>query len=108
MQPDEAGLFAPFRGGAAYFFKVNTEIADAWEHGTGWMVLESTLLHESVHWVRYNAVGSGKYQWADDGREVGVVFEQAAYGFSTAQRGANGKLIQFGPPETLPTIKPRN
>lgn len=109
LDKDEAGNFRPMGGTSDDIFRISTEVADSYEHDTGWMVLEGTVLHESVHWVRYQIGGSGntilpRQTWTSQG-EAGDVFECLAYGFNTSKRGANGKLIPYGPPETLPTKK---
>jgi hypothetical protein len=42
----------------------------------GWMVWESTVLHEIVHWARYK----GKKPRLFQGNEAGEEFEKLAYG----------------------------
>jgi hypothetical protein len=107
----EAGSYIPHGSSSDDIFRISTEVADSYEYDTGWLVLEADLLHECVHWVRYSVGGAGddpifpRHKYTKSLAEVGDVFECLAYGFNTAQRAANGKLIPFGPPETLPTKK---
>jgi hypothetical protein len=121
LLPNEAGVFKPGAAGTQFsrrrFITVSKEVAESYEVGHGWINWEGTILHECVHWVRFHA-GNGDEEggaWntltyerlLDGNQEIGELFELWAYKFFVAQRASNGKLIQFGPPETLPTVKPR-
>jgi hypothetical protein len=113
---DLGGYFHPGAAGIQYsrrrFINVTDEVCDSYEHGHGWMNFEGSLLHESVHWVRFHA-GNGddpdgawnlfSYKVLGDGQEIGDLFEFWAYKGKVVQRGRNGKLLQFGPPESQPT-----
>jgi zincin-like metallopeptidase toxin 3 of polymorphic toxin system len=119
LAPGTGGEFSGGAGGWQFseriFIYISEKMADAYEHGNGWMNLEGALLHESVHWVRFNS-GNGDDEGGDwntlnfrmvDAGEIGELFELWAYGFSICQQGENGKLVQYGPPGSLPTVKPR-
>jgi hypothetical protein len=77
---------------------------EAYEHGTGWMVLEGTILHELVHWVRCQV--DLCHDVVDD-LEIGQVFNNDAYGgLICVPDGEGGRLLQYGP--TLsPTLSPK-
>jgi Metallopeptidase toxin 3 len=88
---------------------ITDEALDAYEHGPGWKVLEGTLLHECVHWVRFKIFGdepTKKYEVSPQANaEVGDIFEFEAYGFSICQRSpTTKKLLEIGPPGTEPTM----
>jgi Metallopeptidase toxin 3 len=109
------GLFHPGSGqkqwSDAQFIRVNLDVCDAYEHGTGWVVFEGVLLHECVHWARFH---SGNYD--EDGgdwntstferlanfQEIGHWFNVWAYGYDVCDRDEDGKIKQLGPPGTLP------
>jgi hypothetical protein len=64
-----------FKGGAfPNTVFIHGKIADAYESGDGWVIWESTVLHEMVHWARL------KNGLADNGIEPGDKFELEAYG----------------------------
>jgi len=122
LLPTQCALFDPFNGlryATRDIIQLGEEAADTYENGHGWMVLEGALLHESVHWVRFNCAPPGdantlSYQSIEDPNdaagtalEVGNWFWTMAYGFNPCTRGTDGKLIQFGPDDTLPIKKPR-
>jgi hypothetical protein len=52
---------------------IHGKIADAYESGDGWVIWESTVLHEMVHWARL------KNAMPDNGIEPGDQFELEAY-----------------------------
>jgi hypothetical protein len=120
LATDEGGLFHPGAAGLQFserwFIYVTNEVADSYEHGRGWMNFEAVVLHECVHWVRFHA-GNGdeengewntqNFDRLDSNQEIGDQFELWAYKFKVLKRGPGGKLVQFGPPETLPTTSPR-
>ena len=63
--------------------KIDPLVANQYETGRdpkfkepGWMVWESTVLHEIVHWARFK----GKKPRAFQGNEAGEEFEKLAYG----------------------------
>jgi hypothetical protein len=54
---------------------IHGKAANAYEQGTGWIIWESTVLHELVHWARF------KQNIPDDPSvEPGKAFEVDAYG----------------------------
>lgn len=53
---------------------IHGKIANAYERGDGWIIWESTVLHEMVHWARH------KNGLKDNGIEPGKQFELEAYG----------------------------
>lgn len=53
---------------------IHGKIADAYESGDGWVIWESTVLHEMIHWARL------KNGIKDGGIEPGDQFEIEAYG----------------------------
>jgi len=55
---------------------IREEVASKYERGTGWIVWESTVLHELVHWARH-AKGLSRHP---NGLEPGREFEIEAYG----------------------------
>ncbi|WP_395698167.1 hypothetical protein [Methylocella sp.] len=67
-------------GGGEVTCFIHGKVADKYERGTGWIIWESTVLHELIHWARW------KQKLADptnpDGSEieVGKAFETEAYG----------------------------
>jgi hypothetical protein len=111
LEKNECGVFraaSPFFD-YSYAIFISDKVADAYEYGTGWKVFEGLLLHESVHWVRYQAgatnpamprPGAPSHGFIAAG-EVGDVFERAAYGFGICLE-KNGRLLQIGPPGTEP------
>jgi len=54
---------------------IHAQVADTYESGTTWVVWESTVLHELIHWARW-------VKKVDDpeGVEIGKSFETEAYG----------------------------
>jgi hypothetical protein len=115
LSSTECGLFHPGAAGLQFgerrYIYVAPMVLDAYEHGTGWIVLEGVLLHECVHWVRFHA-GNGDEEGGEwntasfdrfaDNSEVGEMFDLWAYGFNPCTRGRDGKLVQYGPPSTVP------
>jgi zincin-like metallopeptidase toxin 3 of polymorphic toxin system len=61
-----------YKGGDVVF--VHGKVADKYESGDGWIIWESTVLHELIHWARY------KGHLTDGNLEVGQEFEKEAYG----------------------------
>jgi hypothetical protein len=55
---------------------IHAQVANAYEKGDGWIIWESTVLHEMVHWACYK---SNLSQGPDD-NDVGKQFEAEAYG----------------------------
>ena len=53
---------------------IHGKVANAYESGDGWVIWESTVLHEMMHWARQ------KEGIMDGKREVGPEFEMDAYG----------------------------
>lgn len=53
---------------------VHGKVANKYENGDGWVIWESTVLHELIHWARYQE------RLADGNVEVGQEFEMEAYG----------------------------
>jgi hypothetical protein len=53
---------------------VHGKVANKYENGDGWVVWESTVLHELIHWARYQE------RLKDGNVEVGQEFEMEAYG----------------------------
>jgi hypothetical protein len=53
---------------------VHGKVANKYENGDGWVVWESTVLHELIHWARYQE------RLKDGDVEVGQEFEMEAYG----------------------------
>lgn len=54
---------------------IHGKVANAYEQGTGWIIWESTVLHELVHWCRW------RLRIRDDPDvEPGKAFEAEAYG----------------------------
>jgi len=53
---------------------VHGKVANKYENGDGWVVWESTVLHELIHWARYQE------RLKDGNVEVGQEFEKEAYG----------------------------
>jgi Metallopeptidase toxin 3 len=53
---------------------VHGKVADAYESGDGWVIWESTVLHELIHWARFQE------RLSDGNVEVGQEFEMEAYG----------------------------
>jgi len=49
-------------------------VADKYESGDGWVIWESTVLHELIHWARFQD------RLTDGDVEVGREFEKKAYG----------------------------
>jgi zincin-like metallopeptidase toxin 3 of polymorphic toxin system len=113
LPPIEGGLFTPsgLQHGQRRFIYLNETVLNAYENGTGWIVLEGIALHECVHWVRFHA-GNGDEEGGDwntltferfnDGTEVGERFDIWAYGFNPAKFKKDGSLEQYGPPGTTP------
>src|SRR3954449_2537215 len=53
---------------------IHGKVANAYESGDGWVIWESTVLHEMIHWAR-------QQEGLKDGDvEVGQEFEMEAYG----------------------------
>ncbi len=54
---------------------IHGKVANAYENGDGWVIWESTVLHELIHWARQK-------EGLKDGKnvEVGQEFEMEAYG----------------------------
>ena len=61
-----------YRGGDTVF--VHGKVADKYESGDGWLIWESTVLHELIHWARHQD------HLKDGNLEVGQEFEKEAYG----------------------------
>jgi Metallopeptidase toxin 3 len=53
---------------------VHGKVADKYESGDGWVIWESTVLHELIHWARFQE------KLTDGDLEVGQEFEKEAYG----------------------------
>ena len=60
-----------YKGGDVVF--IHGKVANAYERGTGWLIWESTVLHEMVHWARFK-------NHLRDPKEMGAEFENEAYG----------------------------
>jgi hypothetical protein len=71
------GAFYGRAGGATDTVYINEEVAKQYENDYGWLVWESTVLHEMVHWARFNGGLPGPLA---DGSEAGKAFEIQAYG----------------------------
>jgi Metallopeptidase toxin 3 len=53
---------------------IHGKVANKYEQGDGWVIWESTVLHEMIHWARHQ-------EGLKDGNvEVGQEFEMEAYG----------------------------
>jgi hypothetical protein len=63
-----------FTGGDIVF--IHGKVANSYEKGDGWMVWESTVLHEMIHWARRKQ----KLDNPPGVAEVGKEFEKEAYG----------------------------
>ncbi len=61
-----------YRGGDKVF--IHGKVANGYEQGTGWLCWEATVLHEMVHWARF------QQKLKDGALEVGQEFEKEAYG----------------------------
>jgi len=71
----KTGNAASGQGGDIICF-IHAQVANAYEKGDGWIIWESTVLHEMVHWARYkNNLPQGP-----DENDVGKQFEAEAYG----------------------------
>src|SRR5262245_48469879 len=66
-----------FRGGDTVF--IHGKVANKYEKGDGWIVWESTVLHEMVHWARFKE-GLSDEGLTDGKDDVGDKFEMEAYG----------------------------
>jgi hypothetical protein len=53
---------------------IHGKVADKYESGDGWVIWESTVFHEMIHWARL------KEGLKDGTVEVGQEFEMEAYG----------------------------
>jgi hypothetical protein len=53
---------------------IHGKVANKYERGDGWIIWESTVFHEMIHWARYQDGLS------DGDKEVGKEFEKEAYG----------------------------
>ena len=107
----KAGDCGDFNGSISpKFLWIAPETFEAYENGTGWIVLEGTILHELVHWVRAKAADGGPDpEMVDAGNdeigEVGNLFTKWAYGGLICVAGANKKVIQYGPPDLRATVQ---
>lgn len=62
-----------FKGGDTVY--VHGKVANKYENGDGWMIWESTVFHEMIHWARH------RNKLKDPPNvEVGQAFETEAYG----------------------------
>ena len=61
-----------YKGGDTVF--IHGKVADKYESGDGWVIWESTVLHELIHWARY------QNKLKDGNIEPGREFEKEAYG----------------------------
>jgi Metallopeptidase toxin 3 len=59
-----------YKGGDAVF--IHGKVANAYEQGDGWLVWEATVLHELVHWARYQ-------NRLKEPHEMGAAFEEETY-----------------------------
>ncbi len=57
---------------------IHAQVANAYEQGDGWIIWESTVLHELVHWSRWK--GKLRSDRDENGNEYGKSFEKEAYG----------------------------
>jgi hypothetical protein len=55
---------------------IHAQVANAFEKGNGWIIWESTVLHEMVHWAR----GRLRLPQGPKENDVGKQFEEEAYG----------------------------
>jgi hypothetical protein len=62
-----------YRGGDTVF--IHGKVANKYEAGDGWVIWESTVLHEMIHWARFQDKIKDP-----PGIEVGQEFEKEAYG----------------------------
>jgi hypothetical protein len=77
----ECGVNGEYRGrsgnaGDRDTVYINTEVAKKYQNGGGWLIFESTVLHEMVHWARFIGGKSRLF----NGQEAGKAFEIKAYG----------------------------
>lgn len=70
------GVYRGRSGGSKDTVFINVPVANKYEKGTGWLVWESTVLHEIVHFARFTG-GKGSLF---NGKEAGKEFEKKAYG----------------------------
>lgn len=55
---------------------IHGKVANAYEQGTGWIIWESTVMHELVHWCRWRM----KLPDPNDDPDNGKKYEMEAYG----------------------------
>lgn len=67
-------------GGEVVCF-IHGKVANKYEQGDGWIIWESTVLHELIHWARWKGKLSADLTDGNgDVIEVGKAFETEAYG----------------------------
>ncbi|ACK50677.1 hypothetical protein Msil_1731 [Methylocella silvestris BL2] len=59
---------------------IHGKVANKYEQGNGWIIWESTVLHELIHWTRWKQKLSDPTDDAGNAIEVGKAFEAEAYG----------------------------
>jgi len=59
---------------------IHGKVANAYEQGNGWIIWESTVLHELVHWARWKQKLADPTDESGATIEVGKAFETEAYG----------------------------
>lgn len=70
------GEYLGAHGGVRDHVYINIRVAKQYEKKGRWKILESTVLHEMVHWARF--VGNKPRDY--NGQEAGEAFEKKAYG----------------------------